>query len=202
MLKKSVLLDSLWKHKVLLTFGASFIIAIQLVSNEIFRNWILHLFELSPFIGSFLSGAFYATFITVPIGTVMLFLLARSINPFFVIFVGALGACLTNLLFFEFFQISIIPEIKLLGKELGQRNPRIFKLWKSLKIAEKLKEPLFVQKVAPLISALIILSPIPDEIGIFLLSASKYEIKKFVPCSFILNTIGISLIVFLGNLLA
>ncbi|RLG19161.1 hypothetical protein DRN63_00195 [Nanoarchaeota archaeon] len=201
MLRKSIILDSLWKHKVLITFTISLLIAFQLISNEVFRNRVLYLLKISPFIGSFLSGAFYAHFTTVPVGTVMIFLLTKSINPFFVIFVGALGACLTDFLFFEFFQISIIPEIKLLGKELGRKNPRVFKLWESLRIAERLREPLFVQKVAPLISALIVLSPIPDEIGIFLLSAAKYEIKKFVLYSFILNTIGISLIVFLGNLL-
>ncbi|MBI4100613.1 hypothetical protein HY439_02625 [Candidatus Microgenomates bacterium] len=47
----------------------------------------------------------------------------------------------------------------------------------------------------PVVGALIIASPLPDELGVSLMGISKMKTYQFLIISFILNTIGIFLVV-------
>ena len=47
----------------------------------------------------------------------------------------------------------------------------------------------------PIIGAIIIASPFPDEIGVSLMGLSKLSTPKFIFISYILNSIGLFLIV-------
>jgi uncharacterized membrane protein YdjX (TVP38/TMEM64 family) len=52
----------------------------------------------------------------------------------------------------------------------------------------------------PIIGALIIISPFPDEIGIGLMGLSKIKKWQFMLISFALNSLGIFIIVALANI--
>jgi hypothetical protein len=47
----------------------------------------------------------------------------------------------------------------------------------------------------PVIGAIIIASPLPDEVGISLMGLSKISTPKFIFISYILNSIGLFLII-------
>jgi len=51
----------------------------------------------------------------------------------------------------------------------------------------------------PVIGAIIIASPLPDEMGVGLMGISKLKTKQFILLSFILNSIGIFLIASAGR---
>ena len=51
----------------------------------------------------------------------------------------------------------------------------------------------------PILGAIIIASPLPDEMGVGLMGISKLKTSKFILLSFILNAIGIFLIITAGT---
>ena len=53
----------------------------------------------------------------------------------------------------------------------------------------------FLKWIAPIVGALIIASPLPDEFGIALLSMSKVKTAVLMPVSFIMNALGIYLLI-------
>ncbi|MCC7436766.1 hypothetical protein IT402_02755, partial [Candidatus Nomurabacteria bacterium] len=53
--------------------------------------------------------------------------------------------------------------------------------------------------LAPVIGAIIIASPLPDEIGVGLIGISKMKNWQFLVLSFVLNSLGILLIVTLAK---
>ncbi|MDO8658949.1 MAG: hypothetical protein Q7K55_09495, partial [Candidatus Levybacteria bacterium] len=53
----------------------------------------------------------------------------------------------------------------------------------------------------PVIGAIIIASPLPDEIGVSLISISKMKTYRFLLLSFILNSIGIFSIVSISSVI-
>jgi len=66
-------------------------------------------------------------------------------------------------------------------------------IWKSVSRSKVWKA------LIPVIAGLIIASPLPDEIGVALFGASKFEPKKFVFISYFLNFLGILIITSLGS---
>ncbi len=71
-------------------------------------------------------------------------------------------------------------------KKEGKRLDRIFHLR-------------FFRFFIPFIGALIIASPFPDEIGLAMMGIVKLEPKFLVPISFILNSIGILILLLVAQ---
>ncbi len=135
------------------------------------------------YLGVFVVGMFFvSTFTVVPAGMV-LFQLAKELNPFgLVLFAGA-GSMLGDFIIFKFFKDRVFEELKPVFLRLGgSRLSHIFHM------------PYFAW-LGPLLGALIIISPFPDEIGIGLLGISKLKNWQFLLLSFSLNSLGILLLV-------
>ena len=104
--------------------------------------------------------------------------------------IGGLGALVGDLFIFKLIRVSLKDEIEKLCKE-------------KIIVRTKEKLPLFFKKYfLPIVACIIIASPLPDEIGVSLLSgATKISTKTFSFISYILNTIGILVILIIGKAL-
>lgn len=133
------------------------------------------------YIGGFFAGILYiSTFTAVPSAAVFL-LLADSLNPFFLSFIGGLGAMCGDYIIYKFFQYGSSKTT-------------------NTDFVKKLKNLSMLRWLTVLLGALIIASPFPDEVGIALIGITRLETQKFLLLSFILNTVGILLIVGLGRI--
>lgn len=130
-------------------------------------------------LASLISGMFFVSIFTVAPATVALIELAEISSPFSVALFGGIGALLGDLLIFRFFRDSL--SVNLLDKLMGAEETWLTKLAR-LKIFKLL---------GPLIGALVIISPFPDEIGLAMMGFCKVKTKVFIPVSFALNFIGI-----------
>jgi uncharacterized membrane protein YdjX (TVP38/TMEM64 family) len=133
-------------------------------------------------LGAFLGGMLYTVSFTVAAATVILTILSEHIHPLAVGVVGGLGAVVGDLLIFRFVRDSLADEIKHLVTRNHGRAVITFFRKRS------------VRGLLPIIGSLIILSPLPDELGIGLMGLSHLSALQFAPISYVLNTIGIILL--------
>jgi len=139
-------------------------------------------------IGSFFSGILFVYGFTAAPATAIMLLLAKQQNIFLAGVIGGLGALCGDLLIFGFIRHSFNDEIEKLSKE---------KFFLQLGKRAHLKAKKYLVLV---IAAVIIASPLPDEIGISLLATTtKIPAKTFSIISFCLNTLGIFLILLIGQ---
>ncbi len=144
--------------------------------------YILGLASEAKMIASFLGGMFFASIFTAFPATIALGEIAQEYSIFWMALFGGLGALLGDFIIFRFFRDEISESLlSLFNKKGSERWFHIFRL--------KIFRFLF-----PLIGAIIIASPLPDEIGLAIWGATKMPNKYFAPLSFALNSLGILII--------
>ncbi len=171
-----------YHYKNLTYLGTSLIIALVLFSTETFRNFLYTLGSYG-YLGAFIGGIMFVSTFTVSIGTVILLFLAETLNPIEIGLVAGLGAVLSDLTIFHYIRNKgLISEIKHFFQFFG--GDKIFHL-----VHTK-----YFSWTLPVLGALIVASPLPDEFGVSLMGISQMKTRNFILLSFILNTIGIFLI--------
>lgn len=135
------------------------------------------------YIGAFITGILFVSIFTVAPAAVLLFFLADHLNPLLVAVFAGLGAVLGDYLIFRFLRDKVFDElVPLFIKSGGQSLINLF------------KTPYFGW-LLPFVGAFIIASPLPDEVGIGLLGASKLKSWQFLILSFLLNSVGIFVVI-------
>ena len=171
-------------HNLVRDFGIivlSILIAIILGKTGVLERLITSTQELR-FIGSFVAGILFASVFTAAPATIALGEIAQSNSVITVALIGGLGALIGDLLIFRFVKDKLSEDLlNLIKTSKSERLTSMTKI-KGLKW------------VVPLIGALIIASPLPDEIGIAMLGLSKMKNSLFIPLSFALNSAGILVI--------
>lgn len=131
------------------------------------------------FLEIFIAGSlFTSAFTTVP-AMVALGGLAQVEPIFSVALVGGLGAVIGDYIIFRFVRDSVAEDLEYLvrlastERFLGIFKRRLFRFF------------------VPLLGALVIASPLPDELGIALLGLSRTKTAFFIPISFCFNFLGI-----------
>lgn len=164
----------------------SILLSIALVSFGILEE-VVQLFP-NVFFLSFLGGLLYSSFFTSPLAVAVFVVLGvDGFNPLLIGFLGGLGALIADLVIFRFVKTNIASDLKLVDKKLAR----------GFFTRHLLQGPF--RLIAFSLGVLIIASPLPDEIGIALLSISKLSVSEFILVSYTLNTIGIVLIALLGR---
>ena len=146
--------------------------------------WFLRSQDFSGFglAGAFLGGIMFASAFTVASGTIILLSLAHFLPIWQVAVTAGFGAIITNYFIFRFVRDDLSREIKEVYAIFGNRH------------LTTLLHTKYFHWFMPLLGALIIASPLPDELGVSLLGISKMSQKEFLLLSFALNTLGISII--------
>ena len=140
-------------------------------------------------IASFIAGIFFTSVFTIAPSSVALVHIAEYSPLHGVVVWGALGAVFGDLILFYFIRDRFADDI------IRTFKPATIKhVLHSLHFG-------FLRWLSPVIGALIIASPLPDEFGITLLGMSKIKTSLLIPISFAMNMLGIYLLIVFGNLL-
>lgn len=157
---------------VLFIFGIAFVVVVLIIPG--LRDVVFSIAESGP-LGAFVTGILYTVGFTAPLATAMVVDAAHVTSPWTLALLGGMGAMLYDLLIFAF---------------VRRTTTRPF--------FEKLRERFFGRPAIAwalfAVGALVIASPLPDELGSGLLGLSKMPQKYFVPLSFVLNGLGIFII--------
>ena len=141
------------------------------------------------YIGTFIAGIFYSYGFTAVPATAILLTLGTNQNIFLAAMLAGLGSLLSDLVIFQFIRSSFSEEIKEISKE------------KIIIFIDKILCWDWLRKtILPITGALIIASPLPDEIGVSLFAVSKQiPDSLFILISFVLNSLGIFVVLLIGT---
>jgi len=157
------------------------------------RDYIpLHNFLISSgYFGVFLSGIFYAYGFTAAPATAVLLVLAKEQSLIFAVIIGGLGALLSDLFIFVFVRYSFTGEIEKLEKE---------KILRSIRKEERVIFGHYYKHIFPALAGFLIASPLPTEVGVAMMaSLKKISLKKFILIAYVLHSLGIFIILLIGN---
>jgi hypothetical protein len=183
-LKQYLLLDAWqrweYKHTTLLIIGL--LIFIFMLNTSIITG-LFDLIERLGYLGAFLAGLmFVSLFTTVP----AFFLLVNfhDLNPIALALVAGLGSMIGDYLILKFAEEQVAYELKPIAFKFG--------IPQTIGYLQGRKSTLGLVR---LIGALIIISPLPDEIGIGLLGLGRLSRPAFLAICYFLNAAGILVIV-------
>lgn len=172
----------------LLLILASIVVAIFLVRVGVLTN-LFAVTEEAKIIGSFISGIFFTSAFTIAPASISLAEIAKTTSPFVVAFWGAIGAVIGDMIIFLFVRDRFAEDIM-----------EVLKISKARKILHFFRKGFF-RWLSPLLGAIIIASPLPDELGITLLGISKVRSVNLAIISFVMNFIGVLLVALVSGAL-
>jgi len=133
-------------------------------------------------LASFVAGFFFTSFFTTAPAIAIFAELSQEGSIFIIAPMGGLGAMLGDYLLFLLVRDHVAKDAGALLK--GKR-------WRTLRRIFKNR---LMHRVLPVLGAIIIASPLPDEIGLALMGISKLTVPHFLLISYVMNTLGILII--------
>jgi len=161
--------------------GISIIVAIGLAQYQPFQDFLLGLGDWG-YLGVFVAGIFFAFTFTISTAIVVLLLFGQTIPAWEIGLIAGLGATVGDFFIYKFIKDHLI-----------ERASNLLKKFRKFPLTEIAKTKYF-KWTLPILGALIIASPFPDEIGMTLLGIAKVKTYQFMILSFVLNVIGITLV--------
>jgi len=135
-----------------------------------------------------MMGFMFSLTFTAAISTSVFVLLAETThNPFLIAIIGGLGSLAANSIVYKIFREEIVDDIEFLEKKYAR------------KIAHKIIHSRLIVGLTPYLAALLLASPLPDELGIMLLAGANFRYTRFFLLSFGLHTLGILFIILLAQ---
>ena len=167
-----------FRYKKSLLFLCSIAFAVILFRYEPFHELLLGLGN-AGYVGAFLAGMLFVLSFTVASAMVILLVLAEKLSPIEIGLLAGLGAVVGDYIIFRFIKDDFSEEVTPLYNKLGGKR-----------LTSLLKTKYFSWTL-PIIGAIIIASPFPDEIGVTLMGVSQMKKYQFIVLSFLLNSVGI-----------
>src|SRR3989338_8899831 len=176
-------------HFAVLVVGI--VAAVYFLASPGFHEIIVGLKGLG-YLGVFITGIFFSSMLTTVPATITLFLFGSTMNPLIIAPIAAAGALISDYFIFSFVKYKISHHYGVFDKII---------LWfRERKFVKYIKRHKVLKFSIPLVGALIIASPLPDELGVAILGASKYNTKHFFIVAFIMNMVGVLGITYFGSL--
>ena len=161
-------------------------IAIALARSG-FLDWLIVVFG-GGIIASFIAGVFFTSMFTIaPASVVLAHLIGTMPIPTLVIS-GALGALCGDLMLFFFIRDRFTDDLKHSFKPSFVKH-----VVHSFHFG-------FLKWLSPILGAAVIVSPLPDEVGLTLMGLTKTRVVVLIPISFSMNILAIYLLVWFTSL--
>lgn len=175
-----------WRYKNTTLLVLSLALLFIVSDTDVAHSLIRHIGSYG-YLGAFITGVFFVSTFTVAPASIVLFHLSQDLHPILIAVCAGAGAVIGDLIIFRILKDGVFDEL----------SP-LFKRFEGSYIATLFKTPYFAWSV-PVMGAIIIASPLPDEIGIGLLGLTKVTWWQFVLLAFVLNSTGIFIIVTLAK---
>ena len=193
-----------WKHHNLILLFISIVAAYFILTFKPIIS-LIHGLSYFGYAASFVLGMLFTYALTAIPATAALYNLGENFNPFLIAFIGAFGSVISDYLIFRFVRDRLMVEIKLLSKEINNLTEPLSNLVSTKRmriiIWKKISSSRIWKTLVPVIAGFIIASPLPDEIGVAIFGAAKYEPKKFIIISYCLNFVGILVVTSVAKIL-
>ncbi len=168
---------------------ASIALAVWLMKSGSIAMVVAHTSQFG-LVGSFIVGLFFTSILTTAPAIVAIFESAAYVPAWELAVIGGIGAVCGDLLVFRFvksrlveyiLRVTLHPKVRRLGARIAS-GP----LW----------------WLGPLGGAVIMASPLPDELGLLMMGLSHIRLIQFIPIAFAANAAGIFLMALAAQRLA
>lgn len=176
-----------WRYKNTSMLIISVVVCLLFAKTQVFQD-IAHFIGIFGYIGIFLTGILFVSTFTVTPAILMLFNIVDIHHPVETAIIAGLGAVVGDYIIFRFIKDGVFKELLPLFRKMNKRKVRLI-----------FKSPYFAW-LLPVFGAIVIASPLPDELGVSMLGLTKINKWQFFALTYILNTIGILLILFFVKL--
>jgi hypothetical protein len=167
----------------------SIFVAVILVRTHVFESLFRSLGSVW-FLGAFVAGLFFTSAFTTPISIVAFGEMAMHTPVWQLALVGCVGALIGDLVIYTLIKDTFAEDVK--------DFLRVHR-YKKLRAIFKLR---IFRWLTPTLGALIIASPLPDELGLAMMGFSRMKVSLLVPVSLALNFLGIVLIGYIAHIVA
>lgn len=178
-----------WSYKNTAFLLLSLLIFYLIADTEFANNTINKIGSFGYF-GALITGVLFVSTFTVAPAVAILYHLAQILNPWGIAVMAGLGAMIGDYIIFKFIRDQIFDELKPLFDKFGGT------------LIKKLFFTPYFSWLVPILGAAVIASPIPDEVGVSMMSISKIKSWQFILITFALNAVGIFLVVALAKSLS
>ncbi len=173
-------------HAIIL--AASIVITIILLDNKVIHHFLEYVSGVNFFLAALLSGALFTSIFTTPIAIASLIILGQEHSPLAVSLIAACGSVIGDAILLKFIRQDVLSDVEVFTKPFTSK-----------KLRHTFKSKLLFFPLT-LMAAIILASPLPDELAIALFGAIKFKTKYFYVLSFIFNFLGILIITKAGSL--
>lgn len=164
-------------------FGTVASIILLLVISSYFPiQESLENFGLAGPLGAMFAGMLFVSSFTIVIGTFFIAALAEAMPLWQLVLIASLGSSLVDITLFHLVRNTVFEEMKPLMRKWRRRH------------FMKIIHSKYISWTVPFLGALIIISPLPDEIGVSMMGLSKIDTRRFALVSFALNCVGVFLV--------
>ena len=171
-----------WQYKNLTILFFAFLLSLALGAFKPFHEFLF----LAGYFAAFVAGLIFVFTFSAPIAAVFLLILAEKFPLFQLLVVASFGAIISDFTIFRFFKDGLAEEIEPFYENLGKNH-----------IKHVLRTKKF-RRIMPIIGALIILTPLPNDVGINLMGIHKLKNNQFIFVSALVNLVGIIFILLLS----
>jgi hypothetical protein len=172
-------------YKNIALISAGFLLALALVFSGVIHTitdaFLAH--GILAYIGAVLAGFLFSSTFTASIGGALLFSLGRHLHFIEIAALGALGSVICDLIILKFVRSAIADELEDFLTEYFR-----------LDYFKRMIKTRYFKWTLPVLGAALIVSPLPDEIGVSLMGLTTMTQRKFIAVSYVLNFVGILLV--------
>jgi len=178
-----------FKYKNISLLIFSILFAIFLWRLDVFHEILLGLGTFG-YVGAFLAGILFVWIFSMPTALLILLTLSQSgeLSPLEIGIIAGLGAVVGDLIIFRFVRGGLSTEIKDLYSAFG--GTHLSTIFNSR----------YFHWTLPFIGAIVLATPLPDEVGVSLLGISSMKTYQFILLSFLLNSLGIYAVIAIGQI--
>ncbi|KND50952.1 MAG: hypothetical protein AB202_00910 [Parcubacteria bacterium C7867-007] len=156
----------------------SILLALLLVEVGVFERFLSFAQGLD-LVAAFIAGIFFTSTFTIAPATIAFVEIGTTANMIPVSIAGALGAVCGDMIIFLFIRDTIMEDLKTVLRKRNYHKIIAF------------THGGIMRWLSPVIGALIIASPLPDEFGLTIMGMSKMRSIYLIPIAFVMNFLGI-----------
>ena len=164
----------------ILIIAASISFAVYLAQHDVIARF-MDLIGFVP-LEAAIAGFFFTSLLTITPAGVTFAEMAHVVPPLQLAAWGALGAVIGDLVLFFFVRDALSQDLMTMLRGSWLRK------------AKALCKTPFLSWAIPVAGAMIIASPLPDEVGLAMLGLSKADLRFLIPISYAMNFLGIFII--------
>ncbi|KND49659.1 MAG: hypothetical protein AB203_01070 [Parcubacteria bacterium C7867-008] len=156
----------------------SVLLALFLVEIGAFERF-LNFAQGIDLVAAFIAGIFFTSTFTIAPASIAFVEIGNASNMIQVAVAGALGAVCGDMILFFFIRDTIMEDLKTVLRKKNYHKIIAF------------THGGIMRWLSPVIGALIIASPLPDEVGLTIMGMSKIRSTYLIPIAFVMNFLGI-----------